>query len=260
MASSQAASAHCSSSGHSSPFNATVKRITSTEEDSVIEIIDNDTTAGNLLVTNILADCILPVANGGCCSHAIYFDLSQHFDLLRLICVLEGKAKAEESEIRSWMKRLHLIRCRDLHQLIITLLSIEPLIANSKYPVKLMVLDGLGTNYWHEQFVGGYCQYLKEHNYKRLISNLKSMLDKYNFSVLVRTVEIFSQKSKERQVSVTDHRNLQLYGESWAELVSHRFFLSKALKCDGKTSKIFLRNLLLNTESVLEVRDRFIVQ
>lgn len=189
----------------------------------VVEVIDNQSVHGNILFTNILAGCILPGEQGGCNSHAIYFDLQQNFDLLQLIGVLEEKTNAGEDLIKEWMKQFHIVRCRDLHQLIITLFSIEPMIANSKIPVKLLVLDGLGCNYWHEQLIGANSKYIKERNYNRLIDTLKSLMVKYGISVLMRTTEVFARKQDGN--SSIDYRNTRLFGDAWNNFVTDQFVL-----------------------------------
>lgn len=192
------------------------------DKGAVIELINNQSVHGNILFTNILASCMLPEEQGGCNSHTIYFDLQQSFDLLQLIGVLEEKANVDEDIIKELMKQFHIVRCRDIHQLIITLFSIEPMIANGKTPVKLIILNGLGFNYWHEQLVGANSRYIKEQNYNRLIDTLKLLMDKYGISVLVRTNEVFSRK---QDGGVADHRNTRLFGDSWSDFVTDQFVL-----------------------------------
>ncbi|XP_039250518.2 DNA repair protein XRCC2-like [Styela clava] len=230
---------HHASSGSVFSANSILRKLvkpSKVHDESVIEIIDNETEPGNIFLINALVTCVMPEEHGGCNYGVIYFDLNQHFDLLSLISMMEERTNADESKLKEWIRKFYIVRCDSVEQLIITLYSIEPLIANSKIPVKLLILDGLSTFHWNEQCAGGFSQYLKEQNYRKLVKALDLFHKKYNLSILVRTLEMFPPITAENADQEFDLRNLKLYGDFWENFVTYRFILK--FKKSSTISKI----------------------
>lgn len=193
---------------------------TSADTTKVIEIIDSESSEGTYFVTNVLANAILPERFGGSNSGVIYFDLLQHFDLLRLIAILEERTGAEEDDIKSWLAKFHIVRCDSQEQFIITVHSMETLIAKNK--VDFLIFDGLSLFYWNNQAAGGSSQYLREIDSRRLVKILTSFIENYDVCVLVRTVEIIESKNETFAV-----KNTELYGRFWKDFVSKRYLVAR---------------------------------
>ncbi|KAM9417243.1 LOW QUALITY PROTEIN: DNA repair protein XRCC2-like [Salvelinus alpinus] len=103
---------------------------------------------------NLMTHCILPTDCGGLEVKVMYVDTNYHFDMLRLVKVLEhrlgedGDAVVEpEERVRACLSRLFVVLCSSSVQLLLTLHYLENTFC-SRHALCLLVIDSIAAFYW----------------------------------------------------------------------------------------------------------------
>nr|CAB3267803.1 DNA repair protein XRCC2-like [Phallusia mammillata] len=195
-----------------------------------IEITGDTGTGKSAVLHDISIKCILPKKYNGHNVGVIYFDLDYHFELPQFVSTIEQKTKASENEIKNWLKNFYLCRCDTAEQLIVTLHSVEPLIANSSMPIRLLILDSITAFYWIDSHAGGKSQYLRESNMNKIVDILKIFRDKYGLCIISAGQHLMNpernQEENRQEQSYPQYK--QFLCRQWQEFIKHRFVFTQA--------------------------------
>ncbi|XP_004226792.2 DNA repair protein XRCC2-like [Ciona intestinalis] len=213
-------------------------------QDNVVEIIGEEACGKSTVLQHLMIDCILPKSHGGCEAAVLYFDLDGHLDLLRIMAIMEQKTEADESVIKLWLKRLFVVRCDSTEQVVITLHSIEPLIANSKVKFGMIILDSLTAFHWIDCQVGGTSQYFKEVKMRKVIAALKMIKERYKICVLASSQQLINVTDKNSDTPGKICLHKPVLPAQWSEMVNYRFVLKCNSSADATPKKITIHGVL----------------
>ncbi|XP_064875128.1 DNA repair protein XRCC2-like [Oncorhynchus nerka] len=104
---------------------------------------------------NLVTHCILPTDRGGLEGKVMYVDTNYHFDILRLVKVLEQHPAVVEPEerVRACLHRLFVVLCSSSVQLLLTLHYLENTFF-SRPVLCLLVIDSISAFYWVDRSSG----------------------------------------------------------------------------------------------------------
>lgn len=174
----------------------------------------------------------------------MFVDTDYHFDMLRLVTVLENRlAQGTEETIKQCLGRLFLVSCNSSTQLLLTLYSLENLFC-AHPSLCVLLLDSLSAFYWIDRSNGGESLTLQEMNLKKCANFLEKLVTQHHL-ILFATTQTLMQKSANSAESFlplkipyetdTDYRPYLC--KSWQQMVTHRIFFSK--QCNSGNSKGF---------------------
>ena len=186
------------------------------QDGDVVEFIGEQSCGKSSLIQELMITCLLPQSRGGCGCGVVYFDLDCHVDLLQIVSVIEQKTKASEEEIKLWLKNLYLLRCNDMSQVVVTLHSIETLLANSKVPIGMIVIDSISSFYWID--AKNKDNYFKEKSLRKVVDVLRNIKEQHRLCVIASTQCLV--QSENSQVSYKS-----FLCQQWLKFVNHRFLL-----------------------------------
>ncbi|CAK8687857.1 DNA repair protein XRCC2-like [Clavelina lepadiformis] len=219
------------------------------QDGDVVEIIGEQSTGKSTILQDLMITCLLPEDHDGCMSGVIYFDLDYHFDLLRVVAIIEQRTQGTENDIQNWLKNFHLIRCADMEQLVISLHAIEPLIANSKIPVGMIILDSISALHWVDSNAGNNSQYLKEAKLRKIVQVLQALKERYKLCILASTQQLLKKDCRQNR---DDEEEVVPYKpflcRQWLEFVKHRFVVTKDDHEEVTTRKILCLSSKMDTK------------
>jgi hypothetical protein len=180
----------------------------------VVEINEKGCSGKNLLVTQWIATCILPlkwrnIFIGGLNVGVVLLSTDHHFSILHFVSILERKLKrilrqtqleqgqgsALVEEIRQdSLKRLVVFECFSKHQLLFTFCSIKTFIL-SHPQMSVIFIDSLSAYYWEDRMLSTTPQSLEQY-YQALLNNLIEKLRQTNMTIFY-TIQRFLRESKE---------------------------------------------------------------
>ncbi|XP_010884120.2 DNA repair protein XRCC2 [Esox lucius] len=210
---------------------------------------------------HLVSHCILPVDRGGLEVEVMFVDTDYHFDMLRLVTVLErrlgeeareedGVAAAEsEVQVRACLARLYVVHCSTSVQLLLTLHHLESTFC-SRPALCLLVIDSISAFYWVDRSGGGESVAKQEANLRRCSELLERLLRDCRIVVFATTHAIMrnyrhsgqastasltpaaaetSSSSSWRQWSSTHASDFDrpYLSRAWQRLVTHRLLFSK---------------------------------
>ncbi|KAM7035968.1 DNA repair protein XRCC2 [Passerculus sandwichensis] len=210
----------------------------------VIEFHGPEGTGKTEMLYHLLARCILAKAQGGLEVEVMFVDTDYHFDMLRLVTILENRlAQGTEEMIKQCLGRLFLVSCSSSTQLLLTLYSLENLFC-AHPSLCVLILDSLSAFYWIDRSNGGESLTLQEMNLKKCANFLEKLVTQHHL-ILFATTQTLMQKSansaegflpsKLPHETDTDYRPYLC--KSWQQMVTHRMFFSK--QCNSGSSKGF---------------------
>ncbi len=236
---------------------------------NVIELYGTTSSAKTELLYHILTQCILPaswkgVQLNGCSIGVVYVDTEYQFSMLRLFAILEKqilqqmeKFKMDNDEqmvmpsgeeveefIKNSLSKLHMVRCNSSEQLIISLHSLETLLANHP-DICILMLDSISAFYWVDRTNAGEGATAQEDMQRKTVDILQRLIKEYNL-VLFATKPAIVQRTKRFQQdlqgtvaeasplnvsiseTVTDQiEHYEYLCNSWHKLVSHRYIIMR---------------------------------
>ena len=160
----------------------------------VVELHYHDNQAKSFLLTHLIQKCIQPVELGGKNSRVMYLDLNFHFDIFQLASSLENKTNGTEEEVKTWLTNLYLAKCSNYEELLITLHSIEHIIANSKIPFSIIIIDSLTSFFWSDKN----CE-MRDSVLVKIIEILQILKNKYNINIVATTSRLVVNKEEGKQ-------------------------------------------------------------
>ncbi|XP_030120110.4 DNA repair protein XRCC2 [Taeniopygia guttata] len=210
----------------------------------VIEFHGPEGTGKTEMLYHLIARCIIPKAEGGLEVEVMFVDTDYHFDMLRLVTILENRlAQGTEEMIKQCLGRLFLVSCSSSTQLLLTLYSLENLFC-AHPSLCVLLLDSLSAFYWIDRSNGGESLTLQEMNLKKCANFLEKLVTQHHL-ILFATTQTLMQKSANSAESFlplklphetdTDYRPYLC--KSWQQMVTHRMFFSK--QCNSANSKAF---------------------
>ncbi|XP_030302133.1 DNA repair protein XRCC2 [Calypte anna] len=200
----------------------------------VIEFHGPEGTGKTEMLYHLIARCIIPKSGGGLEAEAMFIDTDYHFDLLRLVTILESRlAQRTEEMIKQCLGRLFLVNCNSSTHLLLTLYSLENMFCTHP-SLCLLILDSLSAFYWIDRSNGGESLNLQERNLKKCAAFLEKLVREHHL-VLFATTQTLMQKSTNSTESLfplklphetdTDYRPYLC--KAWQQMVTHRIFFSK---------------------------------
>jgi len=187
----------------------------------IVELYGPSSVGKTTLLYNVIASCVLPrkwndVSIGGNESGVIYFDNDFNFCMPRFLEIIEQRIKDTLSTSQQYISgdevknlviaalaRLHIFRCQDSLQFIITLQSIPLLLENNQQQnTKLLVIDSISSFHWvhkNEDKAGTEAQ--------RQIANECRHLAQNHGLILFATKPIFFKDKKDPNNATTNNNN-----------------------------------------------------
>ncbi|NXU78895.1 XRCC2 protein, partial [Oreotrochilus melanogaster] len=200
----------------------------------VIEFHGPEGTGKTEMLYHLIARCIIPNSGGGLEAEAMFIDTDCHFDMLRLVTILESRlAQRTEEMIKQCLGRLFLVNCNSSTHLLLTLYSLENMFCTHP-SLCLLIVDSLSAFYWIDRSNGGESLNLQERNLKKCAVFLEKLVREHHL-VLFATTQTLMQKSTNSTESLfplklphgtdTDYRPYLC--KAWQQMVTHRIFFSK---------------------------------
>ncbi|XP_062048873.1 DNA repair protein XRCC2 isoform X2 [Lepus europaeus] len=213
-------------------------------EGDILEFHGPEGTGKTEMLYHLTARCILPKSEGGLEIEVLFIDTDYHFDMLRLVTILEHRlSQSSEDIIKYCLGRFYLVYCSSSTQLLLTLYSLETMFC-SHPSLCLLILDSLSVFYWIDRVNGGESVNLQESTLKKCSQFLKKLVDQYRLVLFATTQSIMQKASNSPEEPSTfkcpcdaevDYRPYLC--KAWQQLVKHRLFFSK--QDDSKGSSKF---------------------
>lgn len=146
---------------------------------------------------HVIARCILPKSEGGLQVEVIYIDTDHHFDMLRLVTILERRlAQSNEEMVKECLSRFFLVCCNSSVQLLLTLYSLENMFC-SHPTLCLLIIDSLSSFYWIDRNNGGDSIAKQESNIRKCTELLHKLLKEYKLVLFASTQTLMQKFSKD---------------------------------------------------------------
>ncbi|XP_037242902.1 DNA repair protein XRCC2 isoform X2 [Falco rusticolus] len=160
----------------------------------VIEFHGPEGTGKTEMLYHLIVRCIIPKSGGGLEVEVMFIDTDYHFDMLRLVTILENRlAQRTEEMIKQCLGRLFLVNCSSSTQLLLTLYSLENMFCTHP-SLCLLILDSISAFYWIDRSNGGESVNLQEMNLKKCANFLEKLVREHHLA-LFATTQTLMQKS-----------------------------------------------------------------
>ncbi|XP_077159490.1 DNA repair protein XRCC2 [Paroedura picta] len=206
----------------------------------VIEFHGPEGTGKTEMLYHLVVRCVLPKAGGGLEVSLLFIDTDFHFDMLRLVTLLEHKlSQSSEELIKQCLGRFFLVTCNSSAQLLLTLYSLENMLC-SHPSLCLLMIDSMSAFYWIDRANGGDNLSLQETNLRRCVQCLETLLRQHHLALFATTQTIMQKSSNSAESSgrLQDEGNADYRPylcKSWQQLITHRLFFSKQRQSGGST-------------------------
>ncbi|XP_008576031.1 PREDICTED: DNA repair protein XRCC2 [Galeopterus variegatus] len=208
----------------------------------IIEFHGPEGTGKTEMLYHLTARCILPKSEGGLEVEVLFIDTDYHFDILRLVTILEHRlSQSSEEIIKYCLGRFFLVYCSSSTQLLLTLYSLETMFCSHPC-LCLLILDSLSAFYWIDRVNGGESITLQESTLKKCSQFLEKLVNEYRLVLFAATQSIMQKASNSPEgpstfKSDTDIDYRPYLCKAWQQVVKHRIFFSK--QDDSKSSNQF---------------------
>uniref|UniRef100_A0A2K6M5A2 X-ray repair cross complementing 2 n=1 Tax=Rhinopithecus bieti TaxID=61621 RepID=A0A2K6M5A2_RHIBE len=160
----------------------------------VLEFHGSEGTGKTEMLYHLTARCILPKSEGGLEVEVLFIDTDYHFDMLRLVTILEHRlSQSSEEIIKYCLGRFFLVYCSSSTHLLLTLYSLESMFC-SHPSLCLLILDSLSAFYWIDRVNGGESVNLQESTLRKCSQCLEKLVNDYRL-VLFATTQTIMQKA-----------------------------------------------------------------
>ena len=162
----------------------------------VIELQYTDSQAKSIVIVEVISEILLASKNEASVSKVLFFDLRGHFDILHLVSHIDFKTEGKlgEDEIKRLLSCLMVVRVTSYENMLVTLHSLESLIANSK-DFGTFILDSMSAFYWLDVKEGFGDMYLS-----KIVDILDTFRSKYGLSVISTVEKLITAKSPDQNV------------------------------------------------------------
>ncbi|KAM4873791.1 DNA repair protein XRCC2 [Thomomys bottae] len=201
----------------------------------ILEFHGPEGTGKTEMLYHLTARCILPRSEGGLEVEVLFIDTDYHFDMLRLVTVLEHRlSQSSEEMIKCCLGRLFLVYCSSSTQLLLTLCSLEAMFC-SHPSLCLLIVDSLSAFYWIDRVNGGESVNLQESTLKKCSWLLKKLVNEYHLVLFATTQSIMQRAAASTEGPVAacrrpcgadvDYRPYLC--KAWQHMVKHRIVFSR---------------------------------
>ncbi|XP_043922825.1 DNA repair protein XRCC2 [Protopterus annectens] len=210
----------------------------------VVEFHGPEGTGKTEMLYELVARCILPLSVGGLEVEVIFIDTDYHFDMLRLVAILEHRlSQNTEDMMKTCLTRLFVVYCNSSIQLFLTLHSLENLFCCHP-ALCLVIIDSISAFYWIDRGNGGDSFNKQEANLRKCVEFIEKLVKEYQLVLFSTTQDIMSSNtSSVEHLSFSSRHhpfdiNYKPYlCKTWQKSVTHRIFFSKQdiCKSNGQT-------------------------
>ncbi|KAF4087759.1 hypothetical protein AMELA_G00074300 [Ameiurus melas] len=198
------------------------------------------------MLYHLLSRCILPTHSGGLEVEAFFVDTDYHFDMLRLVSILEARLTSSplenemEEMVRSSLRRLSVLHCSSSVQLLLTLHYLEGILC-SRPALCLLVIDSISSFYWIDRANGGDSLVRQEANLRKCTEILDRLRRDYGVVVFATTHAVMRNYSSSSTASgsaepsrstpswkCSSDFDKQYLCRAWQKLLTHRLLFSKS--------------------------------
>ncbi|XP_055333674.1 DNA repair protein XRCC2-like [Paramacrobiotus metropolitanus] len=220
---------------------------------NIVEIFGPYGTGKTLLITNLIANCILDSDCGGCGCEAVFIDLDHHFSVIRLSEVLRKvflirDVDNVEERVENCLQRLRIFKCFGLNDFSRILYTLEMVLYQNQN-IGILFIDSISSFYWHVRSLDHFPVVIRDEN-----------------PVFTKIAGMISRISKEHQVSfvISCQALLQqpmsgshFMGRLWQKLPTVRLVTGDLLVSNKRELKLEIRGsqseLLPDTEKNFEM-------
>uniref|UniRef100_A0A671SBH9 X-ray repair cross complementing 2 n=2 Tax=Sinocyclocheilus anshuiensis TaxID=1608454 RepID=A0A671SBH9_9TELE len=221
----------------------------------VVEFHGLEGTGKTETLYHLISRCIMPVQSGGLEVAVVCIDTDYHFDMLRLVSVLEGRLAKDskvgegsenesEERVRLCLHRLSVVHCNCSVQLLLTLHYLLNTFS-SQPSLGLLVIDSISSFYWGDRFNGGESTVCQEANLRKCAELLDRLRRNYGIVIFATTHAIMRNYGSDPGVSEvpgplsTSSRRWRSAGsatdfdkpylcKAWQRIVTHRMLFTKS--------------------------------
>ncbi|KAJ9582041.1 hypothetical protein L9F63_003624 [Diploptera punctata] len=160
----------------------------------VVEITGDIGSGKTLLITQLLAKCLLPksmfeIDIGGLGAGAIIINSDHHFQLLKLVSIMESTFEENqqldsstiEKIIKTALANLIVLNCYDRVQLLVTFHSLDNILSSNKN-ISLIVVDSLSAFYWQDIVISGI--HKMDFYLKKTLKTLQSCIQEHKIVII----------------------------------------------------------------------------
>ncbi|MGH0182070.1 UNVERIFIED_CONTAM: hypothetical protein FKN15_013992 [Acipenser sinensis] len=235
----------------------------------VIEFHGAEGTGKTETLYHLVSRCILPTAAGGLEVEVLFIDTDSHFDMLRLVSILEQRLpQSSEETVRQCLRRLFLVHCSSTVQLLLTLHYLENMLC-TRPALCLLLVDSISAFYWIDRNSGGESLTQQEASLRKCSELLEKLISDYHLVLFASTQAIVQGYAPEasrtaeagtpwKQRPSADAGYSKPYlCRSWQRMVTHRMVFSKTdtLKDDKQVFSI----VSTHTKSKITSRCSFLI-
>ncbi|EHA98361.1 DNA repair protein XRCC2 [Heterocephalus glaber] len=211
----------------------------------ILEFHGPEGTGKTEMLYHLTARCILPKSEGGLELEVLFIDTDYHFDMLRLVTILEHRlSQSSEEIIKHCLGRFFLVCCNSSTQLLLTLHSLEALLC-SHPSLCVLILDTLSAFYWIDRVNGGESVTSQESTLKKCAQVLERLVSEYRLVLFATTQSIMQKASNSPEGPALACQRLHepdvdyrpYLCKTWQQVVKQRIFFSK--QDDPKSHKQF---------------------
>ncbi|KAK1173990.1 DNA repair protein XRCC2-like [Acipenser oxyrinchus oxyrinchus] len=231
----------------------------------VIEFHGAEGTGKTETLYHLVSRCILPTAAGGLELEVLFIDMDSHFDMLRLVSILEQRLpQSSEETVRQCLRRLFLVHCSSTVQLLLTLHYLENMLWT--------VVDSISAFYWIDRNGGGESLAQQEASLRKCTELLEKLISDYHLVLFASTQAIVQWYAPEasrtaeagtpwKQRPSADAGYSKPYlCRSWQSMVTHKMVFSKKTLVDTlKDDKQVFSVVSSHTKSKITSRCSFLI-
>lgn len=220
----------------------------------ILEFHGPEGTGKTEMLYHLTARCILPKSEGGLQIEVLFIDTDYHFDMLRLVTVLEHRlSQSSEETIKLCLGRLFLAYCSSSMQLLLTLYSLEALLC-SHPSLCLLIVDSMSSFYWIDRVSGGERVSLQESTLKKCSQLLERLVTEYRL-LLFATTQSLMQKGSDSAEGPSSSKHpwdgdmdYRAYlCKAWQRVVKHRVIFSREDEAKSSRFSLVSRHLKSNS-------------
>ncbi|KAJ1099563.1 hypothetical protein NDU88_004663 [Pleurodeles waltl] len=229
----------------------------------VVEFHGPEGTGKTEMLYHLIARCILPKSDGGLQVEILFIDTDYHFDMLRLVTILEHRlSRSTEDIMKECLARFFLVLCNSSVQLLLTLYSLESMFC-SRTSLCLVILDSISAFYWIDRSNGGESFAKQEANLKKSVDLLIKLLKEYQLVLFASTQTIMQKFQGNREGPSASLRQQHNHDSDyrpylckpWTQMVTHRIIFSK--QCNSRFNKPEFSFVSYHTKSNCVTRRSF---
>ncbi|XP_020865242.2 DNA repair protein XRCC2 isoform X2 [Phascolarctos cinereus] len=226
----------------------------------ILEFHGPEGTGKTEMLYHLTARCILPKSEGGLEVEVLFIDTDYHFDMLRLVTILEHRlSQSTEDIIKHCLGRFFLVNCSSSNQLLITLYSLETMFC-SHPSLCLFILDSLSAFYWIDRGNGGESLNLQEVTLKKCSKFMEKLVKEYHLVLFATTQTIMQKSSNSAEKSSSlkfsceevdiDYRPYLC--KSWQQMVNHRIFFSRHDNSESSNQMFSIVSCHLKSNNIIK--------